>query len=191
MDRIIVVLAIGAVGGMLARHLKMPGGSLLGAMFATGIFSLLVADPKPLPEGLRSVALLFLGVSIGSSVDRDVLWQIRGVLLPAMSLIFILIAVGFGFGWALYHFAPTDIYVVTILLGCMPGGASGMAALAGDLDGDVRLVASLHMVRQIVVFGILPFVLRWLVERRPRARAEGHRHQSCKVKRHPVSKSKS
>lgn len=182
MDRIIVVLAIGAVGGMLARQLKMPGGSLLGAMFATGIFSLLVADTEPLPEGLRSVALLFLGVSIGSSVDRDVLWQIRGVLLPAMSLILILIAVGFGFGWALYYFVPADIYVVTILLGCMPGGASGMAALAGDLDGDVRLVASLHMVRQILVFGILPFVLRWLVERRRPCGTEGHRHQSRKVK---------
>jgi len=44
----------------------MPGGSLLGAVFAAVIFSLLVADPELLPEGFRSVALLFLGVSIGS-----------------------------------------------------------------------------------------------------------------------------
>lgn len=66
MDRIIVVLVIGTVGGMLAKYAKMPGGSLLGAVFAAVIFSLLVADPELLPEGFRSVALLFLGVSIGS-----------------------------------------------------------------------------------------------------------------------------
>jgi membrane AbrB-like protein len=172
MDRIIVVLVIGTVGGMLAKYAKMPGGSLLGAMFATGVFSLLVADPEPLPEGFRTAALLFLGVSIGSSVDRDVLWQIRRALVSAMGAILILIATGFGLGWALYRFAPTDLPMVTILLGCMPGGASGMAAMAGDLGGDVRLVASLHMVRQIMVFGILPFVLRWLVGRPPQAGAK-------------------
>lgn len=92
--------------------------------------------------------------------------------MPAMSVILILITTGFGLGWALYHFAPTDLSMVTILLGCMPGGASGMAAMAGDLSGDVRLVASLHMVRQIMVFGILPFVLRCLVGCPPRADAK-------------------
>jgi len=172
MDRIIVVLLIGTVGGLVAKYTKMPGGSLLGAMFATGIFSLLLADPEPLPEGFRTVALLLLGVSIGSSVERDMLWRIRGALVPAMGAILILIAAGFGLGWALSYFAPTDLSMVTILLGCMPGGASGMAAMAGDLGGDVRLVASLHTVRQIMVFGILPFVLRWLVERPPRVDAK-------------------
>lgn len=165
MERIVLLLFIGTVGGLVAKYTKMPGGSLLGSMFATGIFSLIGADPEPLPEGFRTVALLLLGVSIGSSVDRDVLWQIRRALGPAMGAILILIAAGFGLGWALHHVAPTDLSMVTILLGCMPGGASGMAAMAGDLGGDVRLVASLHMVRQIMVFGILPFVLRWLVER--------------------------
>ncbi len=172
MERIVVLLLIGTVGGLVAKYTKMPGGSLLGAMFAAGIFSLLVADPEPLPEGFRTAALLLLGVSIGSSVERDMLRRIRRALAPAMGAILILIATGFGLGWALYHFAPTDLSMVTILLGCMPGGASGMAAMAGDLGGDVRLVASLHMVRQIMVFGILPFVLRWLVGRPPRAGAE-------------------
>ncbi len=172
MDRIVILLFIGTVGGLAAKYTKMPGGSLLGAMFATGIFSLLVADPEPLPEGFRTVALLLLGVSIGSSVERDMLRRIRRALVPAMGAILILIAAGFGLGWSLSRFAPTDLSMVTILLGCMPGGASGMAAMAGDLGGDVRLVASLHMVRQIMVFGILPFVLRWLVERPPRVDAK-------------------
>ena len=61
--------------------------------------------------------------------------------------------------------------------------------MAGDLSGDVRLVASLHMVRQIMVFGILPFVLRWLVGRPPRAGVEVHRHQGRQVKWHSVSES--
>ena len=171
MERIIILLFIGTVGGKVAQYVKMPGGSLLGAMFATGIFSLLASDPAPLPEDFRMVALLLLGVNIGSSVDRDMLRRIRSALIPAMSAILILIAVGFSLGWALYRIAPVDLTVTTILLGSMPGGASGMAAMAGDIGGDVRLVASLHMVRQIIVFGILPFVLRRLVGSSPRADA--------------------
>ena len=172
MERIIVLLFIGTVGGKVAQYAKMPGGSLLGAMFAAGVFSLVVADPRPLPEDLRMVALLLLGVSIGSSVDRAMFLRIRRALVPAMGAILILIATGFGLGWAIYRIAPTDLTLITILLGSMPGGASGMAAVAGDLGGDVRLVASLHMVRQIIVFGILPLVLRRLVGRSPSDTAE-------------------
>ena len=171
-DRIIILLAIGTAGSALARYLKLPSGTFIGAMVATGAFSLLVARPEPLPQGFRLVALLLLGVHIGSSVDRAVIRQIVRILPQAMSAILALIAVGFGMGWSVHQIAPTDISGITILLGCMPGGASGMAALAGELGADVRLVASMHIIRQITVFGVLPPFLRWLVERTPRAGGE-------------------
>jgi membrane AbrB-like protein len=163
-ERIVTMLAIGAVGALLARRVKIPGGSLLGAMLATGAASLVLAEPQPLPEGLRWVALLLLGTYTGSSLDREVLGRIRGVLPVAMGTIAVLIAAAAGLGWMLYHNSPSDISLVTLMLGVMPGGASGLSAAAFDLHAEASLVASMHMVRQIMVFGALPVLLRWLAE---------------------------
>lgn len=163
-ERIVAMLAIGAGGAFLARRVKMPGGSLLGAMLATGVVSLMLADPQPLPEGFRWVALLLVGTYTGSSLDRDVLRRIRGVLPVAMVIILVLIAAAAGLGWMLYQNHAREISLVTLILGTMPGGASGLSAAAFDLHAEASLVASMHMVRQIMVFGALPVLLRWFAE---------------------------
>lgn len=161
-ERAVVLLATGLVGAALAKRVKMPGGSLLGAMLATGAVSLAASDSQPLPEIFRSAALLLLGIYIGSSMQRERLMRMRHVLPAALTTILIFIAVGTGLGWVLHrHFAP-DISLVTALLGTMPGGASGLTAVAYDFGAEPRLVASLHMVRLMIVFGLLPLVLRRL-----------------------------
>lgn len=161
-ERVVLLLVTGMAGGALAKRVKMPGGSLLGAMLATGAVSLAASDSQPLPEMFRSAALLFLGIYIGSSMQRDRLMGMRHVLPAALIAILVFIAVGTGLGWVLHrHFAP-DISLVTALLGTMPGGASGLTAVAYDLGAEPRLVASLHMVRLMIVFGLLPLVLRRL-----------------------------
>lgn len=161
-ERVVLLLVTGMAGGALAKRVKMPGGSLLGAMLATGAVSLAASDSQPLPEMFRSAALLLLGISIGSSMQRDRLMRMRHVLPAALIAILVFIAVGTGLGWVLHrHFAP-DISLVTALLGTMPGGASGLTAVAYDLGAEPRLVASLHMVRLMIVFGLLPLILRRL-----------------------------
>lgn len=161
-ERVVLLLVTGMAGGALAKRVKMPGGSLLGAMLATGAVSLAASDSQPLPEMFRSAALLLLGIYIGSSMQRDRLMRMRHVLPAALIAILVFIAVGTGLGWVLHrHFAP-DISLVTALLGTMPGGASGLTAVAYDLGAEPRLVASLHMVRLMIVFGLLPLVLRRL-----------------------------
>ncbi len=161
--RTVLLLSVGSAGALLARRTKMAGGAFLGAMLATGLFSVVLADSQPLPEGFRWVALLLLGIHTGSSVDREVLARIRGVLPVALTMIMLLIAAAVGLGWLLYNNrAASDLSLVTVMLGTMPGGASGLAAVAYDMGADAHLVASLHMVRQIMVFGALPLVLRWL-----------------------------
>ncbi|MGQ9493764.1 MAG: AbrB family transcriptional regulator [Anaerolineae bacterium] len=161
---ILVLLSVGLTGAIVARRIKMPGGTFLGAMIATGILSLLVPDSQPLPESFRSIALVLLGIGIGASVDRAALLGLRRVLPWAMTLIAILIAASIGVGWIVHtHFAQ-DISAATILLGIMPGGASGLAAAAPDLGAEASIVASLHSVRQFIVFGLLPLLLRWFVQ---------------------------
>jgi len=127
----------------------------------TTIAALIANDFGEATETYRS-ALLLLGTYTGSTVDRRVLRQIRTALPVAMAGILALIAVAVALGWMLHSQFAGEIGLGTVVLGTMPGGASGLSAVAYDLGADARLVASLHMVRQFMVFGALPLVLRWL-----------------------------
>lgn len=160
--RVLAILLTGLAGGTLARHIKMPGGSFLGAMLATSAVSILALDSQPLPDAVRSIALVLMGISVGASVDRQAVLGLLNVLPWALGVILILIAVSIAIGRALHGVVDQEVSAVTLMLGVMPGGASGMIAAAYDLGGDPSIVASLHAVRQFIVFGALPLLLRWL-----------------------------
>jgi membrane AbrB-like protein len=168
MTRVLLLLAAGALGGWLARRFRTPGGPLLAAMLAAGLVSLSTGEAAPLPEELRWVSLWLLGTYTGSTVDRDTLRRIASALPIALLLIGVLIAAALGLGLFVHAQAGQGVSLVTVLMGTMPGGASGLVPLAFDLGADVRLVASIHSVRILLAYGALPLLLRGMVEKRGR-----------------------
>jgi membrane AbrB-like protein len=172
--RILVTLLTGTAGALLARRFRTPGGSLLGAMLAAGAWSLAASEAQPLPEVVRSLALLFLGMYTGSSMDPKALRAVRKVLPACMLAVLVLIALGGALGWLLQRYFAPDMLPVTAILGTMPGGASGLTAIAYDLGAEPRLVASIHMVRLIIVFGVLPLALARFVRPGRGHAGDGH-----------------
>jgi len=166
MTRMLLLLAAGTLGAWLSRRFKTAGGPLLAAMLASGLVSLLTGEGEPLPEALRWVALLLLGTYTGSTVERHTLRRIASALPVALALIGVLIAAGLGLGLFVHARAGEGVSLVTVLIGTMPGGASGLSAVAFDLGADPRLVASMHSARMILVFGALPLLLRGMVGKR-------------------------
>jgi len=158
-ERMVVTLVVGSLGSWVARRMRIPGGGLIGAMVATGILSLTMAESEPLPYGVRAVSLVLLGTYAGSGLQRDSLRLVRPVLPAAFGAILALITVGCALGMVLHRYVAPDLAVGTLVLGTMPGGASGLTAIAGDVGGEFALVGAMHMVRLIVVFGLLPLVL--------------------------------
>jgi len=158
-----LILAVGIGGGALGRRLRTPGGPFLSAMLSTGAVSLALGTADPLPEPLRLTSLLLLGCYTGSTLDRRSLGRLASVLPIALASIAALVALGILLGWALHQVTAQEVSLATLLLGTMPGGASGLVAMAYDLGADARLVAGLHMLRQFIVFGLLPPLLQRLV----------------------------
>ena len=175
MTRALLLLAAGALGAWVAQRYRIPGGSLLGAMLASGLVSLTQGEATPLPEELRWLALLLLGTYTGSTVERETLRRIAGALPLMLLLVCVLIVTGVGLGWAVFTRAGQGVSLVTVMMGTMPGGASGLSAVAFDLGADPRLVASMHSARMILVFGAMPLLLRWMVGAGDRA--EGREDQ--------------
>jgi membrane AbrB-like protein len=166
--RTLATLALGFAAGALAVRAGVPTGDLIGPIVAIGAINVLWAGPAPLAEGFRTAAMVLIGTAVGTQVSRESLRLLRSVAVPAATVILTLISVGLALGWALSRVTSLDL--VSALLTAVPGGASTMPAVAQDLGGDMRLVAALHLTRQLVIFILVPSVLGFLLRRRNRER---------------------
>jgi membrane AbrB-like protein len=156
----ILLLAAGALGAFIFLRLRLPGGSFLGAMLASAAVGLLMTQPQTFPPILRSVGLVLLGIGAGSAIERQALQRLRRVLPVATLLVLLLIATSYAIGRIVLAVSGDAALPATVILGVMPGGASGMAAAAIDLGADLPIVASMHSLRLVIVFGLLPLMLR-------------------------------
>jgi len=157
----LATLACGLGGGLLALRKGLPIGDLLGPILAVGALNLMGAGLGPLDGNLRSAAMLLIGVSVGGQMMRQSLQQLRHVALPVAVFIALIISVGLLLGWVMALVTPLDL--PTALLSSVPGGASALPAIAHDLGGDMRLVAALHLTRQLSIFIVLPPLLARLL----------------------------
>lgn len=149
-----LTLAVGAIGAFAGRHFQMPGGAFTGALAAVAVVRLLNGPADELPKWLRSSARIVLGLTIGASVTPATLQTVARALLPVAIAILALIAFGFIAAWALRRW--TRMTLPTALCGSAPGMLAGMVALADDLGGDARVVASMHLVRLVSVMVLVP-----------------------------------
>lgn len=157
----LATLACGLAGGMLGVWARVPSGDLMGSMVAVSVANLLGAHLGPLADAWRVIAMVLIGIAVGTQVSRASLRRLREIALPAAASIATLMLMGLGLGWALWRITSLDL--ATALLSAVPGGAGTMPAIAHDLGGDMRLVAALHLTRQLVlVLVLLPALTRTL-----------------------------
>lgn len=167
-ERTAVTVAVGLAGGLLALRARIPTGDLIGSILAVAGVNLLWLGPGPLAAGYRTAAMLLIGIAVGTQVSRESLRLLRRVALPACALIVVLMSTALVLGWGLAQVTSLDL--VSALLSSVPGGASTMPLVAHDLGGDMRLVAALHLMRQLVIFVLLPPLLGFLFRSNRRRR---------------------
>jgi membrane AbrB-like protein len=166
------VLMVGLISSLVAVRLDVPAGDLVAPIIVIGGANLLGAGLGPLHDGLMDVAMVLIGTAAGAQMTRESLRRLRQIALPATAVVIVLITIGLSAGWSLSRIASLDL--ITGLMSGAPGGASTMPAVAYDMGGDMRLVAAVHIVRMVVAFACLPFLIRFLLKRlNGRAGAEG------------------
>jgi membrane AbrB-like protein len=159
----IVVLAIGALGGVVGRALRIPGGSMLGAMAAVGTVQLMATTPLEIGTEWATLGQLLVGAVIGSTLDRRMIRSFRAVLLPGMFAVLTMVLSGVLIGVSFALLGLVD--PLTALFGMAPGGFSEMTAAAIALGASGPLVASMHLVRTTTVLVLLPLILRPMARR--------------------------
>lgn len=144
-------VAFVAAGALAATGL--PAGALLGATAAVAAMALAGRGPV-VPDPLRDLAFVIIGVSLGAGITDKILddlarWPVSlaglaVTMLATMAITGRLVARRFG------------IPPATATLSVSPGALSYAVALAAQGNGDLRVVVVLQSVRLLLVTLCLP-----------------------------------
>lgn len=164
LDPLLTILA-GLAGGLGFHRLRLPGGSIIGALLAAGALHLWQPQLEPLGPGIRTAAQILIGTSIGAATTRQPFRELTRMRWPVTWLLLGMVVVTSAFGAALGTW--TELSLGTIWLATLPGSINDVVAVALDFEQDVGLIAAFHVVRQIFVLGLVPWLVIRATERGP------------------------
>lgn len=158
-QRVLLALAIGAVGGAIFHQLNMPLAWMIGAMVATTLAAL-AGVKVAMPIGLRSFMVAVLGVMLGSAFTPNILGRVADWGITLGSLFVYSATVG-GICFALFlKIGRCDR--VTAYFAAAPGGLTEMTVVGQAMGGDERVISLVHTLRVLLIVLTIPFWFRAL-----------------------------
>lgn len=156
---IVTTVLAALAGAAVFEALKVPAGSLLGALVAVAALNLAGSDSvAELPGAARFVAFAALGWAIGQGVTRETLSEVRESFVPLVIIVLALLVFGAVVAWLLTRAGILD--GTTAFLAASPGALSQMSALGTALDANATLVATAHTMRVLMIVLVSPIVAR-------------------------------
>ena len=158
-------------GAALGVRLRVPAGGLLLPMLGGILLQEAGGVRLELPPLLLSAAYAFMGWTIGSRFNRQVLALTLRSLPKVLASIFALIALCGALAAALVRWAHVD--PLTAYLATSPGGADSVAIIAASTPVDVPFVLTMQVLRMLFVMTTGPAIARTLaahVRKRKRKR---------------------
>lgn len=160
MDRVLVIVVAGVIGGLLAKKIGLPGGPVVGAMLGSGLLAVVLPGRFIIPDQVATAVQIMLGVTLGMTFDRSSLAMLSRVLPFAVLSTMALLGCALLMAWLAQRSGTIDF--ATALFGFSPGGMSGMSLLAQTEGLQTDIVALLHTVRIFTLFLLVPLLSRCL-----------------------------
>ncbi|MEL6374686.1 MAG: AbrB family transcriptional regulator [Pseudomonadota bacterium] len=154
--RFVLTFLIAIAGGLAFMALGLPVAFLSGAAIATGgaaIAGLNVA----LPAWLRQLALIFLGVTMGSAIRPETFSLMAR--WPLSLAVLMVCVVGVMAGIAAYLVRVHRFDVASARLSAIPGALPYVLALAEESRGDPRRVTILQLARLLMLVVFMPSLI--------------------------------
>jgi uncharacterized membrane protein AbrB (regulator of aidB expression) len=159
------LLLVAALGGLAARRLALPGGTLLGALVASAAFVVVDTRAGALPRTAVPAIQVAVGGMLGLSLSRRTLGTLRRHPRLITASIALTTAI-----WASMAGAATTTGLLELegaVLGGAPAGPA-VSLLAGEQGFSLGLISLLLVMRYALVSGVLSVFLG-LHARRPAA----------------------
>lgn len=156
LGRVGLTLGLGSAGGWLLAQAGAPAPWLTGSMLAVAV-SALAGLPLSMPNWMRTLAFVMLGISIGSAVTPDALGEIR--TWPG-SVCLLLLAVGATTAASSVHLTRVRGWdAMTARYCALPGALSQVLALAMRSGADLPRIALAQSLRLLVLVALLPWII--------------------------------
>ncbi|HEX2116553.1 MAG TPA: AbrB family transcriptional regulator [Alphaproteobacteria bacterium] len=156
-QRLVLALAIGAVGGYLFKWLTLPLPWMLGSMSFVTIATLTGLKTR-IPPHFRSIMITVLGIMLGSAFTPAIIARMGEWALTISGLaLWMLLAGGSG----LIYFRKVAGYDrITAFFSATPGGLNEMVIVGGAMGGDDRTISLTHASRIMLVVFTIPLWYR-------------------------------
>jgi membrane AbrB-like protein len=157
---LLAYLALGLVGGFLGSKLKIPAGTLIGAMLMIILFKAFLHVHWQVPKSFTFALQVFLGVMVGASFQPEMLQYMKRIALPVVISCFVLVGSGLIMSLIFTRLGLLDLG--TAYLGTSPGAMSALLVLAFESNVEPMLVVCFHFFRVVFVIVTTPLIFKWL-----------------------------
>ena len=150
---VLLTLGISAAGGGVATLLQLPASWLMGGALAVTVAAM-AGLPVRMPDRVRDVAFVLIGMSMGASVAPDSLELIASwpVSIAALALELVLIVAATG--WMLARVFRLD--AGTAYLSSFPGHLSFVLGIASAGVGNPRQIVIIQVIRILMLTIVVP-----------------------------------
>lgn len=151
-----MTFAVAFGGAILGIALRIPAGSMIGALVIGAVLGWATGIDLATPVPLLAIAYAFIGWRIGLTFSREALAgsarSLPWIILSALTLVALCAGFGGLLAWQL------DIDPVTAYLATSPGGLDSIAIMAVSTHSDTSLVMSLQTMRFLIALMLGPRV---------------------------------
>ncbi len=159
---IAITITVALVGSMVFRKLKIPAGSMVGAIVFVAALNLMT-DICYFPRTIKIVVQAIAGGFVGQRIARRDLKELKRTVKPAIQLFCGIIGLTFVTG--LFIMAVSPLTINTALLSSMPGGVSDVALISADVGADATQTTLLQLVRYLIALLVLPQAAQRICEK--------------------------
>ena len=158
---LILYVVVGLVGGFLGVKLKIPAGSMVGAMLAIIIVKIILKSEWALPKNIIFLLQVAIGIMVGTTFKPSLLPVFQKIAIPVVASTVILIATGILIAVVFSKLGVLDM--TTGYLGTSPGAMTVLVALSFEHNVNAMVVTSFHLFRVIFVVLSVPFISKFIV----------------------------
>lgn len=149
----LLTLAISALGGGLAHLAGLPAGWLMGGALGVTIAAML-GLPVSMPDRLRDVVFVLIGMSMGASVAPNSLSLLASWPISIAALTLELVIIVATTGWMLTRLFKLD--PGTAYLSSFPGHLSFILGIAATGVGNARQIVIIQVIRILMLTIAVP-----------------------------------
>ena len=151
-------LGVGTLGGFCGSKLKIPAGTLVGAMLAVILTKMVLKSYWEIPKEFTFVIQILLGVMVGTTYNPAIVKVLSKIVIPVVLSTVVLIGIGIILSLIFTKLGFLDIG--TAYLGTSPGAMSALIPLAFDSQADATLVVCFHFFRVVFIVLTAPIIFK-------------------------------